>query len=148
MLEVDEKTQQRKIIDQSKKIQLGRIILIRYSLVSQVKVDHLARIIIDSCTLEHSDFQGTTFSLVTDGEAVKSSENNVIRFRLDQVNRSEMQNYKTFIQESPSISLKAFGNLNQDQGLTNFNIKCRLYLCMRQVSFRRYCMLNSHKGYR
>ena len=82
---VDENTQQRKIIDQSKKIQLGRIILIRYSLVSQVKVDHLARIIIDSCTLEHSDFQGTTFNLVTDGEAVESSENNVIRFRLDQV---------------------------------------------------------------
>ena len=73
------------MIDRSKNIQLGKIILIHYSLVSEVKRNHLARIIIDSCTLEHSDFPGTTFNLVENGQPILTAETSVIQFKLNQV---------------------------------------------------------------
>ena len=53
--------------------------------MSEVKRDHLARVIIDTCTLEHSDFPGTIFNLVDDGEPVQTAENGVIQFQLNQV---------------------------------------------------------------
>lgn len=134
------------MIDRSKNIQLGKIILIHYTLVSEVKRNHLARVIIDSCTLEHSDFPGTTFNLVENGQPILNAETSVIQFKLNQVcylTTSDSSHYRcqgqiglyyTFclFQESPSISLLAFGNKEHEEGLTNFNIKCRLYLCMRK----------------
>ena len=65
--------------------------------MSEVKRDHLARVVIDTCTLEHSDFPGTIFNLIDNGEPVQSAENGVIEFQLNQVNFETLKAVKNLI---------------------------------------------------
>jgi hypothetical protein len=111
-------------ISELHRLSLGQSILIQYELDGQESED--SRIILERCTLDHSDFSNAQFILVENGKVVRNTENEMINFQLNQ--------------SKTTISLLTFGNADHKDGLTSFRIQCRIFLCWGKSATDEKCL--------